>query len=68
MLPDDPIISRAMRYGPPEDEPPRCPICGDECQTVYKDKCGDIVGCDECLTACDAYEEEACNATGGIDW
>ena len=44
---------------PPEPPLPRCPICGAETDTFYKDKNGDIVGCDECVSTCDAWEETA---------
>ena len=47
------------------DEPnlgrmPICPICGQECDLVYKDYRNEIIGCDDCLTAFNAYEEEEC--------
>lgn len=67
-IPDDPIIARLLWDGVPEDEPPRCPVCGGECETVYKNEHGEIVGCDECLTAFDAYEESACIVKGGYEW
>lgn len=41
---------------PPEPPFPRCPVCGDETDTLYKDKYGDIVGCDNCVTTKDAWE------------
>lgn len=27
----------------------KCPLCGGECEKVYFDTLGDIVGCDVCL-------------------
>lgn len=63
MIPDDPLIRFAQKYGhsPWESEvQPICPICGQECETVYKDESGNILGCDECLTECDAWEEDEC--------
>ena len=39
---------------PPEPPLPRCPICDAETDTFYKDKNGDIVGCDECGSTVDA--------------
>jgi len=36
---------------------PLCPICGEETDTVYKDYFGNIVGCDMCVKAYDAWEE-----------
>lgn len=44
---------------PPEYDPPICPVCGSECDTLYRDKFGDIVGCDECISTVDAWEETA---------
>lgn len=58
-IPDDPAIRMAERWGPPpyDDDPePTCPICGKECETIYTDKDGDPVGCDECLTLWEASE------------
>lgn len=41
---------------PPEQPMPRCPVCGEECETVYWDVNNQIVGCDNCLLELDAYE------------
>lgn len=42
----------------PKDEPlPRCPVCGAETDTFYKNEDGGIVGCDECIRAVDAWDE-----------
>lgn len=43
---------------PPEPEPiePRCPICGAACDTFHVTKDHEIVGCEECLYAVDAWE------------
>lgn len=52
-IPDAPWIREAERYGmPPYDDPDTsCPVCGREhCETIYTDKFGEVVGCDECLT------------------
>ena len=35
---------------------PRCPVCGDTAETIYKDIWGDIVGCDNCVEALNAWE------------
>ena len=35
---------------------PVCPVCGEECDTVYVDMYDDIVGCDQCMNMEDAYE------------
>ena len=40
---------------------PRCPICGDECETVYK-VAGHVVGCDNCVEEQSAWEWEEENA------
>ena len=56
---DDPIIARAMRtgYGYGEElKEPRCPICGEDCDTFYRSAEGEIIGCNECVTALDAWE------------
>ena len=53
-----------MQYWEPERplEPkdydlPVCPVCGEETDTYYKNENGEIVGCDNCITAVDAWEE-----------
>ena len=56
---DDPIISSLERTGlPPRNDGrvPRCPCCGEECETLYRNPEGDVVGCENCLTAYDAWE------------
>lgn len=60
-IPDDPIISRLERDGYPlRKKEPICPICGTPCDFVYKDAYHEIIGCNECLTAYDADQEEEC--------
>ena len=44
---------------PPEPLLPRCPVCGEETDTFYKDKYGAVVGCDNCVSTADAWEETA---------
>ena len=39
-----------------EEEFPRCPVCGEETDTLYQDGMGDIVGCERCLERVDAWE------------
>ena len=39
-----------------DDYIPYCPVCGEECDTVYVDLYDDIVGCDRCMNMEDAYE------------
>ena len=56
---DDPIIRMMERTGYPSEryqDEPRCPVCGELCETLYKDRYGDIVGCDECITTLNAWE------------
>lgn len=56
---DDPIIRALERTGLPpwnDGREPRCPVCGESCDTIYRNAEGDVVGCNECLTAFDAWE------------
>ena len=39
-----------------DDFIPVCPVCGEECDTVYLDVEGQIFGCDQCIEMFDAYE------------
>ena len=39
---------------PPEHPLPRCPICGEECSSVFVDVMGKLVGCDYCLAEYDS--------------
>ena len=57
---DAPEIRRTERFGQPAREEPRCPVCGRECESIYRYRNGEAVGCDRCLTRCDAWKEEAC--------
>ena len=56
-IPDHPAIARTLRTGYPGGETyPTCPVCGEEADTYYKSREGDILGCDCCvdkLEACD---------------
>lgn len=55
----DKIPERPLDPPPlPLEEWPICPVCGRETDTFYKDKDGDIVGCDECIRSVDAWEEK----------
>lgn len=54
-----------MEYWEPERpaEPkdykvPRCPVCGEETDTLYKNIYGEPVGCDVCIRTVDAWEEK----------
>lgn len=62
-IPDHPVIRNLERTGYPDGkEPayPRCPVCGEECETIYTDRIGTCVGCDICLEAKDAWEAAEC--------
>lgn len=63
LLPDHPVIRNMERTGTPDGEPevyPICPICGQTCDTIYKDRENEIVGCDNCVKRSDAWEESSC--------
>ena len=56
---DDPIVASLMATGLPpwnDGREPKCPVCGESCDTIYRNDEGDIGGCDGCLTAYDAWE------------
>lgn len=56
-IPDHPVIRNMERTGYPDGKEPRraiCPICGEECDYIYK-ALGSIVGCDVCI---DVYNSE----------
>lgn len=58
-LPDHPSIRNTEQTGYPDrrkDDEPFCPMCGDRCDTIYKNRYGEIIGCDECIKAIDAWE------------
>lgn len=44
---------------PPDERRPHCPVCGDECAIIYKQG-NEILGCENCITQGDAWEEPAC--------
>lgn len=49
-------------YKEPRVEPkpykaPRCPVCGEETDTLYKNIYGETVGCDVCIRTVDAWDE-----------
>ena len=50
-----PYITEAERDGRPEAPEIYCPICGSEAEDIYEDVNGDVVGCDVCIHAYDAY-------------
>ena len=58
-IPDHPVIRNMEWTGYPdgkEPEYPRCPVCGEECEIIYRDKYLDVVGCDECISTVDAWD------------
>lgn len=66
-IPDHPVISNMERTGTPDGKDPtypHCPACGEECETVYKDRHGAYIGCDVCVTTKDAWEVDLCFPEG----
>ena len=58
---DAPEIRRIERFGTLlRERAPRCPVCGAECEWIYKYKGVDAVGCERCLVRRDAWEEDVC--------
>ena len=50
-LPDHPVIQNMERTGYPDGKEPTfpiCPVCGEECEEIFRDKDLNIVGCDIC--------------------
>lgn len=61
-MPDHPVIRSMERTGWPEGrEPdqPVCPICGRECETIYRNRDGVIFACDGCVESCEAWDVPA---------
>lgn len=48
------------QWEPDEYPEARCPLCGNVCEVIYKDRDGNIVGCDECITQEDATDTPDC--------
>lgn len=42
------------------EEYPHCPVCGEECEKVYRNRDFEIVGCDCCLDDLDAWGVKDC--------
>lgn len=62
-IPDHPTVQNMERTGYPDGkEPtyPHCPACGEECETIYKNRFGVRVGCNVCMRTEDAWEVEDC--------
>lgn len=55
-LPDAPWIQRAERFGYETITPVQCPVCGEDCDTVYINRAGDPVGCEHCCREKDSYD------------
>ena len=56
-------LSRTERTGYPDGKEPTfpiCPVCGEECEEIFRDKDLNIVGCDICIKQSDAWEEPEC--------
>ena len=52
----DDVKAQVERDGMPDSDEMICPVCGADCITVYKDKFGNFLGCDDCVTAYNAWE------------
>ncbi len=56
---DHPVIRNCEETGYPDGREPKfpiCPVCGAETDTYFK--CDtEVVGCSECITKVDAWEE-----------
>ena len=55
-LQDAPWIRDAELNGMPSADPVFCPVCGEECETLYLAGGTDPVGCENCIEERDAYE------------
>lgn len=50
------IMAMHDRMEDPDPKRHYCPLCGGECETIYKDKDnGEVVGCDCCIEAVSLY-------------
>ena len=63
VLGDHPAIANALATGYPDGNEPefyRCPVCGKECESIFKHKdTGEIAGCDNCIERVDPWEVES---------
>ena len=59
-IPDHPVIANMERTGHPDGKWPSpllCPLCGGECETIYRTKEDrEIVGCDLCIESIDPWD------------
>lgn len=47
------------RLEPREEAMPRCPWCGEECEHLYRDRAGTILGCENCIEDLNAYDNRS---------
>ena len=69
-IPDHPVISAMESTGTPDGKDPVypcCPVCGEECETMYRDRYGAYIGCDVCVETKDAWEVELCFPEGEFE-
>lgn len=59
---DHPVIRNMERTGHPDGKEPEaycCPMCGAECECIFKHKSyGEIMGCENCIESVDPAEVE----------
>ena len=55
-IPDADWIRETEMTGMPSPEPVHCPVCGGEIETIYTDKDGDVIGCDNCIKPHDIWD------------
>ena len=41
---------------PVQKDNPICPVCGEECETIYTDINSEVCGCENCLNEYDAWD------------
>ena len=54
---EHPVITNLLRTGEPdgrEPKSPRCPACGEECDTFYLNRFGNVFACENCVQIEDA--------------
>lgn len=63
---EHPDVASALCTGYPTEhmEQPICPLCFQECETIYKNEYGEILGCDVCVSNFDAWEISDCFSEG----
>lgn len=53
-------IGLATNPEEPTRPSPTCPVCGEECYTIYYDRDKSVVGCENCVDTKRACEEPSC--------